>query len=123
MGKKVIIGALALFFIALAAYSMRGMFTTYVAFKDAMESDRFVQVIGALEKVAPVERFEGGYSFTLRDNDGTVMKVSAKGVEPANLTHADRVVVLGSYSAQSQQFVADKVLVKCPSKYTKEKRQ
>ncbi len=123
MAKKFIIGALALFFIALAAYAMRGMLTPYVAFKEAMGSSRFVQVIGVLEKTAPVERAEGGYSFTLRDDDGTAMKVGAKGVEPANLTHADKVVVLGIYSAQAQQFVADKVLVKCPSKYTKEKRQ
>jgi cytochrome c-type biogenesis protein CcmE len=123
MGKKVFIIALAVFFLALAAYAMRGMLTPYVAFKEAMEADRYVQIIGALDKTAPVERVEGGYGFILRDDDGTVMKVSAKGVEPANLTHADKVVVLGSYDSPSKLFVADKVLVKCPSKYTRGKQQ
>ncbi|TAL32752.1 MAG: cytochrome c maturation protein CcmE [Spirochaetes bacterium] len=123
MRKKLILFGLVALFIAIAAFSMRGMLTPYVAFREAMETGSFVQVIGALEKNVPVERTRDGFSFTLRDNDGTLMRVTAAGPEPANLTHADKVVALGTYSTASALFVADKILVKCPSKYTKEKKK
>jgi len=94
----------------------------YVPFREAMESPgKYVQVIGKLDKSVPVAHREGEYSFTLIDKDGTQMKATHRGTKPQNFEHTEQVVMLGRYRAGDALFEADKVLVKCPSKYRSKK--
>ncbi|MGV7929562.1 MAG: cytochrome c maturation protein CcmE [Spirochaetota bacterium] len=124
MNAKRIVGILIVIAcVAVAAFSMRGMLTPYVSFADAMKSGEYVQIIGMRPKSAPVENSEGAFAFTLRDEEGASLRVLHRGSKPQNFEHADQVVALGTYDAGAGVFVADRILVKCPSKYTGEKKQ
>lgn len=53
----------------------------------------------------------------LQDENGKLVKVISDKPRPANFEQAISVVAIGSYSAQEQAFMADDLLIKCPSKY------
>ncbi len=96
--------------------------TPYIPFKDASASDgKYVQVIGKIDKSVPVKHEEGSFTFTLIDKHGTKMNFINNAVKPLNFEHAEQVVALGKYNSEKKIFAADKLLVKCPSKYQKEK--
>lgn len=57
--------------------------------------------------------------FMLKDTDGEAVNVVYEGAPPSNLSEATRVVAIGKLSGQ--EFIAHKLLVKCPSKYEGEK--
>mgnify|MGYP003597896777 CR=1 FL=1 len=61
--------------------------------------------------------------FTLTDEDGNRITAFHNGVKPQNFEHTEQVVLLGKYSPDKNIFEADKVLVKCPSKYEREKNK
>lgn len=50
------------------------------------------------------------------DADGTAQRVFYNEPVPADFARAEQVVVIGSYKTEDL-FVADKILMKCPSKY------
>jgi cytochrome c-type biogenesis protein CcmE len=93
--------------------------TPYVSYPEAREASRMVQVAGALEK--------GTYSyasaresllFTLKDpKSQETIRVRYKGLKPANFEDAISIVAIGHYDRQAREFEANKLLVKCPSKY------
>lgn len=118
--KKIIIAALLVLFIIIAFYSMSGILTPYVSVKSAMETGNYVQIIGRVTPGSP-EQHEGFFTFSLEDKEGSGMNIIYRGVKPLNFEHADKIVVLGSYKSSDKIFEADKLLVKCPSKYTKSK--
>jgi len=92
----------------------------YVSFAHAKEhSGSYVQIIGVLDRGTPVKHHEKGLSFTVSDG-ASRMKIVHDGPRPLNFEHADKIVLLGKYSLDADVFQADKVLVKCPSKYQKE---
>jgi cytochrome c-type biogenesis protein CcmE len=64
-----------------------------------------------------VEHYEGYFTFTMKDAAGLSLKVRYEGAKPLNFEHAANVVALGSYNAGEKRFEAEKLLVKCPSKY------
>jgi cytochrome c-type biogenesis protein CcmE len=112
--------ALALLVIAIVSLS-DDILSPYVPFREAQSSPgRYVQVIGSLEKTAPVDHAEGSFTFTLADKDGVKMRAIHRGTKPQNFEHTEQVVLLGRYSPESRLFEADKVLVKCPSKYRRQ---
>ncbi len=45
------------------------------------------------------------------------MRVRYKGLKPANFEEAISIVAIGRYDASASEMHADKLLVKCPSKY------
>ena len=99
------------------------LFSPYVSFSYAeSHPGKYVQVIGKREKSSEVKLDEKGFSFTLSDNSGAKLDVYHAGVKPLNFEHTEQVVVLGKYSKDNSTFTADKVLVKCPSKYEKGNR-
>jgi cytochrome c-type biogenesis protein CcmE len=75
--------------------------------------------LGTLDKSAPIETQSGFYTLLLKDKDGTTLRVRHRGIKPVNIEHADSIVARGSYSTESGFFEADKILVKCPSRYAK----
>ena len=94
--------------------------TPYKSFADARKDGGYVQVNGTLADRAAVvtDAANGLLHFALKDSRGEVMEVVYKGVKPANFEQATSVVALGAY--EGGRFQADKLLVKCPSKYQAE---
>lgn len=90
--------------------------TTYVNFAQAKNTKNAVQVKGTL--TAPkITQTEDGRSitFVLRDDNGEEVTVNYHGIKPNGLEQASGIVAVGKYA--NGQFQADKLLVKCPSKY------
>jgi len=58
---------------------------------------------------------EGIVEFTLRDEKGAVMPVVYRGNPPGNMGTATKVVAIGGVN--QDRFEANKLLLKCPSKY------
>lgn len=102
--------------------------SSYESFSTAWEmkedgEDKAIHVVGQLKKdemgqVAGIEVREDKTSFTflLVDNEGTEQKVFYNEPVPADFQRSEQVVVIGSYR-DKEIFVADKILMKCPSKY------
>jgi cytochrome c-type biogenesis protein CcmE len=85
--------------------------------------DKAIHVVGQLKKdmtgeVTGLEVGEDKTSFTflLVDSEGTEQKVYYNEPVPADFQRSEQVVVIGSYRGK-EIFVADKILLKCPSKY------
>lgn len=118
----VFIAALVLLVVAIIAMS-DDLFSPYVSFQYAEKHPgKYVQVIGKRAHGSEVTHSESGFTFTLADDKGGKLSVSHSGVKPQNFEHTEQVVVLGKFSAEKKIFEADKVLVKCPSKYEKGKK-
>jgi cytochrome c-type biogenesis protein CcmE len=102
--------------------------SSYESFNTAWEmkedgEDKSIHVVGQLKKdqageVSGIEVGEDKVSFTflLVDNEGTEQKVFYNEPVPADFQRSEQVVVIGSYR-EKEIFVADKILMKCPSKY------
>ena len=102
--------------------------SSYESFSTAWEmkedgEDKAIHVVGQLKKdesgqVSGIEVREDKTSFTflLVDNEGTEQKVFYNEPVPADFQRSEQVVVIGSYR-DKDIFVADKILMKCPSKY------
>jgi cytochrome c-type biogenesis protein CcmE len=108
---------LVLGFLALGLSTFSRSMTQYVSFAEAKESSRTVQVMGALQK--GTSRYDTGSKtlyFTLLDpKSNESIPVSYTDVKPANFEDAVSIVAIGRY--QKGLFAAEKLLVKCPSKY------
>lgn len=108
--------------------SMIGDASTYESFATAKDlklkgNDKAIHVVGQLKKnnSGTVEGIEvnqdkTSFYFLMVDNDGTEQKVFYNEPVPADFVRAEQVVVIGSYK-NPDLFVADKILMKCPSKY------
>ena len=56
--------------------------------------------------------------FTLKDpKTQSILRVRYKGVKPGNFEDAISIVAIGRFDAGTKEFDANKLLVKCPSKY------
>jgi len=99
----------------------KDMFSPYVSFEYAQaHPDKYVQVIGRLGNNVPANTEGKGYTFTMTGESDEQMAAWTAEAKPANLEHAEELVVIGKFSREKNIFVADKVLTKCPSKYKKE---
>jgi len=117
MKAKVVITLLALAgFVAFGATAFKQSLTPYVSFREARATGGAVQVSGEVDhsrtRLDPVR---GTLTFYLRDHEGTVMPVVYQGGKPGNFDQADKVVAIGHVDGDT--FRADKLLLKCPSKY------
>jgi len=112
-------GALLLAFIGFSLSSFKQSLTPYVSYQDARSTARMVQVAGALEKgTSEYKHADQSLYFTLKDpQNGNTMRVRYKGLKPANFEDAISIVAIGRYDKGTTEFAADKLLVKCPSKY------
>ncbi|MBO6575381.1 MAG: cytochrome c maturation protein CcmE [Rhodothermales bacterium] len=55
------------------------------------------------------------FSFTMADEKGNVRRVHYQNPKPANFEDAEKVVIEGY--PDGDEFIAENILVKCPSKY------
>ena len=117
MKAKYILGiALIIIFITYAGISFRESLTPYVDFQQVKQSGGTVQIIGnILHQETSYDIQTGKLGFVIEDKNKNRMKVLYSGIRPANFEQANTAVVIGRY--QDNAFQAEKVLVKCPSKY------
>ena len=110
---------LLLAFAGFSLSSFKETLTPYVNYKQARETDRVVQVAGALEKgSSKYVDTEDFLYFTLQDPESKeTLRVRYKGLKPANFEEAISIVAIGRYEEGAKEFHAEKLLVKCPSKY------
>lgn len=103
-------------FIIFSAITFQNSLTPYVNFAQAKAMNSSVQVRGVLAN-PNINTIEQGklLQFVLRDEAGEEVTVSYRGAKPDNMEEATSIVAIGRY--QQGQFVAEKLLVKCPSKY------
>jgi len=130
--KKSYIVALVVIVAAIAIIvQTAGESSTYVTFDEAFQlasngSSKSIHVVGDLKKdgagdiigIHPGED-KVSFSFLLIDANGKEQEVYYNEPMPADFKRSEKVVVIGSY--HNDLFVADKILLKCPSKYVDEK--
>jgi cytochrome c-type biogenesis protein CcmE len=90
----------------------------YVTVAQAKESNRqSVHLSGDIDKTS-VAVGVGSVSFTITDKEGATARVVYTGPPPANMGEAKQVVAIGKMNGEV--FEANKLLLKCPSKYESE---
>ncbi|HLF57647.1 MAG TPA: cytochrome c maturation protein CcmE [Thermoanaerobaculia bacterium] len=111
--------ALLVGFVGFAFATFRTTLTPYVSFDDARAAARTVQVAGALEKQSTRydETAEALHFALVEAESGRTLPVRYHGLRPANFEDAISIVAIGSWDASANEFAAQKLLVKCPSKY------
>ena len=108
---------LLLAFAGFAFTSFQQQLTPYVGFREAQSMDRTLQVAGGLVKNSSSYE-DGTLLFTITEPEtGETMRVAYRGVKPGNFEDAVSVVAIGRYDSGQRLMAADKLLVKCPSKY------
>lgn len=114
---RTILGVAAIvIFAALGLWSMKETATPYVDFDEARSLKKNVQVFGRVEhRSSNYDENSGVFTFYIVDEEGDKMKVDYIGTKPGNFEQAESVVCVGRY--ENDAFVADHLLVKCPSKY------
>jgi cytochrome c-type biogenesis protein CcmE len=116
-------GVILVGFLTLGLTTFTKSMTPYVSFKEAKDARRTVQVMGALEKgTSRYDTASKTLNFHLVDpKTSEVIPVSYTDVKPANFEDAVSIVAIGKYDGST--FVAEKLLVKCPSKYQGEEAE
>lgn len=111
--------ALLLGFAGLTMASFRETLTPYVPYEQARTLKRTVQVAGGLLKdSASYDDEKKALFFTLEDPESRgTLRVSYAGVKPANFEEAVSIVAIGRFDPDADLLAAEKLLVKCPSKY------
>lgn len=120
MKKTHIIGIIVIAIAIGAIISMVADAATYADFAKAQEyPGREFQVVGQLNKEKSIEYAPetnaNEFSFYMVDNSGNERKVVFNGAKPQDFERSEQVVITGSL--EGEQFLADKILMKCPSKY------
>ena len=130
MKKTHIIGLLIIAICVAIVMVTAGDASSYVTFQEAQTmassgEDKLIHVVGQLKKddqgkivglhPAPDKL---SVSFMMVDQDGQEQEVVYHEPMPADLVRSEQTVVIGSY--HNDVFVADQILLKCPSKYQEE---
>ncbi len=95
--------------------------STYASFKEADNNPTKVyHVVGKLDKNKPflydAHLNVNLFTFYLIDRDGTEHKVMLAKPKPDDFEHSEQIVVIGKANG-NEEFKAQDVLMKCPSKY------
>lgn len=118
MKPKTIIGLVVMAgFAGLLLMSFGDQVSGYMNFAQAEESGAKAHVVGTWAKQQPVhyDRADNVFTFHMQDEAGQIRKVRYANPKPSNFEEAEQLVVEGY--ARDDVFVAEHILVKCPSKY------
>lgn len=131
MKKTHIIGIIIVAVAVMIIISTAGDASTYVTFQEAQKmsqdgNNKKIHVVGKLVKDQD-GNFVGinpspdhlSVTFLMADNNNDRETVLYRDPMPPDLLKSDQVVVVGSFKDGS--FIADKILLKCPSKYQETK--
>ena len=122
MRPKTIIGLVLLVgFGALVVSSFGEQVAGYENFAEAAENGQRAHVVGEWLTARPTtyDPSANRFSFWMRDEAGATRQVVYPNPKPANFEDAEQVVVDGRM--EGDVFVAEHILVKCPSKYNDER--
>ena len=105
--------------IVLGYYGLQSALRPYTtSVTEAISTGRGVQLAGFL---VPGEQghydASQNFTFSMQDATGKVVQVIYPKPRPANFEKAISIVAIGHYDAGKNAFMADDMLVKCPSKY------
>jgi cytochrome c-type biogenesis protein CcmE len=89
--------------------------STYSTFDSAKSSGKTVHIAGEWVNRQRSMENENLFQFYVRDSLDQVELVKYYDPKPNNFEQAERIVLVGRYD--QQEFVADKIITKCPSKY------
>lgn len=117
MNKRYIVGIAVIVVCGIIGFTaFRDSLTPYVGFAEAKQLNRSCQVMGEVDKSnVKYDMKNGILRFTIIDEEGHLLPVAYKGVKPGNFDQAKSVVCNGQFV--NGTFEADRLLVKCPSKY------
>lgn len=130
MKKSHIFGIVVIAMAILIIVSTAGDASSYVTFKEAYSmsvngKENSIHVVGSLKKtlsgeITGVQPSPDKLSFTflMVDQNGEEQEVYYNEPMPADFMRSEQVVVIGAYKGET--FIADKILMKCPSKYQEE---
>lgn len=130
MKKSYILGIIVVAAAIAMIISTAGDASSYVTFQDAHDmsidgNNTKIHVVGELKKneqgkVIGLRQSDDklSFNFLMIDENGIEQDVYYNEPMPADFVRSEQVVVIGSF--QKEKFVADKILMKCPSKYQEE---
>lgn len=100
--------------------------STYVTFETAEANPgKEYHVVGQLnrdrELIYEPEVNANLFSFYLIDNNQVERKVTFNGAKPQDFERSEQIVITGKMAGD--EFMASKILMKCPSKYTGNEQQ
>ncbi|MBD1398049.1 cytochrome c maturation protein CcmE [Pontibacter sp. JH31] len=135
MKKSHIIGIIVIAMAIGIIMTTAGDASTYVSFGDAIEmaqdgNSTKVHVVGRLKKddqghIVGMQydplKDPNYFAFTLVDTNRFEQRVVYFNPKPQDFERSEQVVITGNM--QNEVFVADKILLKCPSKYTENEIQ
>lgn len=133
MKKSHIFGIVIIAVAIVVIISTAGDASAYVSFKEAKElaekgNNNKIHVVGTLPKneqgaVTGIHTSPDrlSFKFEMVDENNFTQTVFHPNPMPTDFMRSEQVVVIGSY--QNENFVADKILLKCPSKYQEEGEQ
>lgn len=109
--------------VVFGAFGFQDAFRSYTtSVVEATESGRHVQLKGFLGSTGEYDE-QGRWTFLLEDEMGDTVTIVSEEPRPANFEQAIEIVAIGKYSDTEQAFLADDLLVKCPSKYQEMEEQ
>lgn len=120
--KYIIGGIIIIVFMIWGATSFVKTTIQYVSIEQARTSNKIVQVMGKIDfDTKDYDAENSRLAFAIYDAEAEEIETAEKmnvvyfGVVPGNFDQATSVVLKGK--SDGSQFVADQMLVKCPSKY------
>lgn len=103
--------------VVFGVFGFKDAFRSYTtSIDEVVGSSRSVQLAGFLGSTGEYDA-QGRFTFMIQDEDGKLLKVVSDDPRPANFEQAISIVAIGHYDSADQAFMADDLLVKCPSKY------
>jgi cytochrome c-type biogenesis protein CcmE len=101
----------------LATSGAIGGASQYMTFAQAKKSPEDVHVVGSWvrREESHYDHEQDVFDFYLQDTTNEVAAVRYHDPMPVNFATAEKVVVQGKYEGET--FVADRIFMKCPSKY------
>jgi len=117
---KILIGSVIIVtFIVVGFISFMGSKIEYVNFQEAQKRMKTVEVRGLWikDKEARYDASTNNFTFYMKDDNNTEMKVILNDAKPNNFETAGELMIVAKGKVKDNVFYADNVLTKCPSKY------
>src|ERR1700712_2168620 len=123
MKKSAIIGLVVIAIAIAVIISTYSSSSTYGSFSDAKHTTDELHVVGHLDKSKELyydaAKDANYFAFFVKDNKGEECKVIYIGTKPQDFEKSEQIVLTGRMTGK--EFHASTILMKCPSKYTKDK--
>jgi cytochrome c-type biogenesis protein CcmE len=123
MKKSAILGLVTIAVAIAVIISIYANSSSYGTFSDARKSESVLRVVGALDKQKELyydaAKDPNYFTFYVKDKKGEDCKVVYGNTEPQDFEKSEQIVLTGQMVGN--EFHASAILMKCPSKYTKDK--